>query len=65
MKLTASKRATIFWYVLYGLIIIGTDTVFWWLLTQNRFLDAGCILLIGTGALWASIINHHDDHDPW
>lgn len=50
-----SHRELIRWYVLYALIIAGTEVVLWWLLFQNRFLDGVGVLLMLVGVLWVSI----------
>lgn len=60
-----SKRTVIAWHVAYGLVAIGCGAVCWSLASQNRFLDAACVLLMGCGAIWVSASNvFYDDGPP-
>lgn len=60
-----SKRAVITWYVVYGLVAAAAGTVFYWLASLNRFLDAAGVLLMAASAIWVSATNvFYDDSPP-
>lgn len=45
------------WYVAYGAIAIVDGAFCWELASQNRFMEAACVLLMGAGAIWVSAAN--------
>lgn len=55
-----TRRETVVWYIVYGLVLVLMISAVWWLVKQDRAADAVVVILMSWAASWISMSNHND-----